>query len=77
MLSSDWVADGEAGAIVLVTLGEDEEAVAEGLRTVGVVKPGDRVELGVDGPVIKGVEVFVEGTAVLGTGDELTPDDRE
>jgi hypothetical protein len=42
-----------------------------------MVKPGNRLELGVGGPLIEGEEVFVAGTAVLGSRDEITPDDGQ
>jgi hypothetical protein len=73
MLTSDWVADREAGAS-RVTLADDEETVTGGLQTVGLIKPSDGSELGVGGPVIESKEVVVDG--VVGAVG-LTPDNGE
>jgi hypothetical protein len=64
MLTSDRVADGQAGAS-RATLGEDEEAVAGGTETAVVVKPANVLKQGVGGPVIEGEDVTVAGAAIL------------
>jgi hypothetical protein len=68
MLKCGRVTDIEA--CVSLILVEDEEAVARHLQEQGGFKSGDRLELGVSGPVIKSKDVLVANVRIFRGGDE-------
>jgi hypothetical protein len=77
MLTGDRVADEEG--LSQAKFVEDEETVARGHETTGLVKPSDGLELGVGGPVIQGKEFIVagRGVVILESGDGFTADNGE
>jgi hypothetical protein len=68
MLKCGQVIDIEARATLILL--EDEEAVAGHVREQGGFKSGDRLELGVSGPVIESEDVLVANVPKFRGGDE-------
>jgi hypothetical protein len=63
MLKCGRVIDIEARATLILV--EDEEAVAGHMREQGGFKSGDRLELGVSGPVIESKNVIVANVPIF------------